>query len=30
MMSLVLRLVDVPEEALGEAEGDAPDNGGDI
>jgi len=30
MMSLVLRLVDVPDEALGEAEGDAPDNGGDI
>jgi hypothetical protein len=30
MMSLVLRLVDVPEGALGEAEGDAPDNGGDI
>ena len=31
MMSLELRLVvDVPEEALGEAEGDAPDNGGDI
>jgi hypothetical protein len=30
MMSLALRLVDVPDEALGEAEGDAPDNGGDI
>ena len=30
MMSLVLRLVDVPDEALGEAVGDAPDNGGDI
>jgi hypothetical protein len=30
MMSLALRLVDVPEEALGEAEGEAPDNGGDI
>jgi|GEM_PF-6605676 len=30
MMSLALRLVDVPDEELGEAEGDAPDNGGDI
>jgi hypothetical protein len=29
-ISLVLRLVDEPEEAFGEAEGDAPDNGGDI
>lgn len=30
MMSLALRVVDDPDEALGEAEGDAPDNGGDI
>jgi hypothetical protein len=30
MISLVLRLVDVPDEALGEAVGDVPDNGGDI
>jgi hypothetical protein len=30
MMSLALRLLDVPEEALGEAEGDALDKGGDI
>jgi hypothetical protein len=30
MMSLILRLVDVPDDVLDEAEGDAPANGGDI